>query len=464
MKIYNSLNKQKETFVPIEPGKVKMYVCGPTVYNFFHIGNARVFLIFDAFRSYLEYRGYEVTMVQNFTDVDDKIIKKANDESVAFDVISERYIDAYFNDADRLGIKRANYHPKVSDNIREIIEFIKVLEEKGHAYVIDGSVYFSVDSFTGYGKLSKQVVESLEMGARIDVCDEKKNPYDFVLWKRKKDNEPYWESPWGLGRPGWHIECSVMSTSILGETIDIHAGGQDLIFPHHENEIAQSEAKTGKHYVNYWMHNGYINVDNKKMSKSLNNFFTTREILEQFDAEVVRFFILSAHYRSPINFSEVLLEASKNGLERLYNVKNNVLFLIENATNSELTEVEKRIYQNFESYKDQFIRAMDDDFNTADGIAAIFELAKNINSSLSDLSSKALLQKTLGLYLEITGVIGLLKKDESVLDEEIDALIEERQIARKNKDFKKSDEIRDALKSKGIILEDTAQGVKWRRE
>lgn len=464
MKLYNSMTKQKEEFKPIEPGKVKMYVCGPTVYNFFHIGNARPFLMFDAFRRYLEYRGFEVTYVQNFTDVDDKIIKKANEVSVESTEISELYIEEYFKDADALGINRATHHPKVTENMDEIINYIKDLVDSNFAYEIDGNVYFSVSSFKDYGKLSKQAIEDLEAGARIDISEEKRNPMDFALWKKKKEGEPAWESPWGEGRPGWHIECSVMSTKYLGETIDIHAGGQDLIFPHHENEIAQSEAKTGKTYVNYWMHNGYINIENQKMSKSLNNFFTTREILEAFDADVIRFFMLSAHYRNPINFSRELLESAKNGLDRLYTLKDNLDYLIENAVEADLNEAEENTLVEVERFKVKFIDAMDDDFNTADGIAAIFELTRYLNTEAKASSSKAFLQKSKQVFEELTNVLGIVQKEKESIDAQIEALIAKRQEARKNKDFALSDQIRDELKQQGIVLEDTPQGVKWHRE
>lgn len=464
MKLYNTMTKQKDEFIPIEPGKVRMYVCGPTVYNFFHIGNARPFLMFDAFRRYLEYRGFEVTYVQNFTDVDDKIIKRANEESVKSTEISELYIAEYFKDADALGINRATYHPKVTETMDEIIDYIKDLEENGFAYEIDGNVYFAVSSFKSYGKLSRQALEDLEAGARIDVSEEKRNPMDFALWKKKKEGEPAWNSPWGEGRPGWHIECSVMSTKFLGETIDIHAGGQDLIFPHHENEIAQSEAKTGKKYVNYWMHNGYINIENQKMSKSLNNFFTTREILESFDADVVRFFMLSAHYRNPINFSRTLLESAKNGLERLYTLRDNLEYLIENASVIELRDEELETLKLVESYKDKFIEVMDDDFNSADGISVIFELTRYLNTEATQASSKMFLTQSKVLFEELTNVLGIVQREKESIDDQIEALIEKRQLARKNKDFALSDQIRDELKQQGIILEDTPQGVKWHRE
>ncbi|MBF4695869.1 cysteine--tRNA ligase [Fusibacter ferrireducens] len=464
MKLYNTMTKQKDEFIPIEPGKVRMYVCGPTVYNFFHIGNARPFLMFDAFRRYLEYRGYEVTYVQNFTDVDDKIIKKANEDSVSSLDVSELYIAEYFKDADALGIHRATHHPKVTETMDEIISFIKDLEDKGFAYEIDGNVYFAVSSFKPYGKLSRQSLEDLEAGARIDISEEKRNPMDFALWKKKKEGEPAWMSPWGEGRPGWHIECSVMSTKYLGETIDIHAGGQDLIFPHHENEIAQSEAKTGKRYVNYWMHNGYINIENQKMSKSLNNFFTTREILESFDPDVVRFFMLSAHYRNPINFSRTLLESAKNGLDRLYTLRNNLEYLIENASTVELKTDEAEILKVVTSYKDKFIEVMDDDFNSADGISVIFELTRYLNTVATPNASKDFLVKSKALFEELTNVLGIVQKERASIDDQIEALIEKRQNARKNKDFALADQIRDELKQQGIILEDTPQGVKWHRE
>ncbi len=464
MKLYNTMTKQKDEFIPIEPGKVRMYVCGPTVYNFFHIGNARPFLMFDAFRRYLEYRGFEVTYVQNFTDVDDKIIKKANEDSVKSTDISELYIGEYFKDADALGIKRATHHPKVTEHMDEIIDYIKDLEDNGFAYEIDGNVYFAVSSFKSYGKLSRQALEDLEAGARIDVSEEKRNPMDFALWKRKKEGEPAWTSPWGEGRPGWHIECSVMSTKYLGETIDIHAGGQDLIFPHHENEIAQSEAKTGKKYVNYWMHNGYINIENQKMSKSLNNFFTTREILESFDADVVRFFMLSAHYRNPINFSRALLDSAKNGLDRLYNLRDNLEYLIENASTLELRDDESETLKTVKSYKDKFIEVMDDDFNSADGISVIFELTRYLNTEANSDSSKMFLTQSKELFEELTNVLGIVQKEKESIDDQIEALIEKRQLARKNKDFALADQIRDELKQQGVILEDTPQGVKWHRE
>src|SRR6056297_965855 len=441
MKIYNSFTRQKDEFVPINDTVVNMYVCGPTVYNFFHIGNARPFLIFDAFRSYLEYKGYEVNYVQNFTDIDDKIIDKANEEGVTAEEISERYIKEYFKDADALGIKRATQHPKVSEYIPQIIAFVETLIDKGYAYVVDGNVYYSVEAFDDYGKLSKQDMESLRSGSRVQINVDKRNPLDFILWKNKKPGEPSWKSPWGEGRPGWHIECSVMSTSILGANFDIHAGGQDLIFPHHENEIAQSVAGTGEEYANYWMHNGYINIDNKKMSKSKGNFFTVRDILEKYDAEVIRFFILSAHYRSPVNFSEDLIISAKNGLDRLYNVKNNLTFLLENASEGPLDLENKN---ELDGYKKEFIEKMDDDFNTANGIAAIFELAKEINIVIDHTTNQSTIEYALELFNELTGVLRIVTKSEDT-DEAIDALIAKRQKAREEKDYQLADQIRDEL-------------------
>ncbi|ABW18031.1 cysteine--tRNA ligase [Alkaliphilus oremlandii] len=463
MKLYNTLTRKKEEFIPLEEGKVRMYACGPTVYNYFHIGNARTFMVFDALRRYLIYRGYDVTFVQNFTDVDDKIIRRANEEGVAPEEISERFIKEYFYDAGTLGIEKADIHPKVTENMAEIIAFVAKLVEKGHAYESNGDVYFDVSKYEEYGKLSKQSLEDLQAGARIEINEYKKNPLDFALWKSAKAGEPSWESPWGNGRPGWHIECSAMAKRYLGETIDIHGGGGDLVFPHHENEIAQSEACSGKKFANYWLHVGYLNVDNKKMSKSLNNFFTPREISEEFDLENLRFFMLSAHYRNPINFSRDLLEAAKNGLDRLYTGKNNLEYLLENAAEREVSEEEKNFIHGLQSFKNQFIDAVDDDFNTADGIAVIFDLVREINSHISEKNSKKAVEASYDLLMELTGVLGLLKREAEDLEEEIERLIAERQQARKDKNFALSDKIRDDLKEKGIVLEDTAQGVKWRK-
>lgn len=462
MKLFNSLTRQKEEFKTIEENKVRMYVCGPTVYNFFHIGNARPFMMFDVLRRYLQFKGYEVNYVQNFTDVDDKIINRANEEGIPSLEISEKYIEEYFKDADALGIKRATVHPKVTENIKEIISFIETLIAKEYAYEVDGNVYFDTKAFESYGKLSGQSIEDLNVGARIDINTDKKNPTDFVLWKTYKPGEPYWESPWGNGRPGWHIECSVMSTKYLGETIDIHAGGQDLIFPHHENEIAQTEAYTGKTFANYWVHNGYININNEKMSKSKGNFFTVREILDKYPAEIVRFFMLSAHYRNPVNFSEELVEQAKNGLERIYKAKENIEYLIENATVNNMTDEEKKIFDDMEKYKDNFIKAMDDDLNTADGVSVIFELVRDININSGDNSSAEFLKLELEKLTELTNVLGILKKEKAKIDEDIENMIAKRQEARANRDFKLADQIRDELKDMGIVLEDTSQGVKWR--
>ncbi|WP_195238538.1 cysteine--tRNA ligase [Romboutsia sp. 1001285H_161024_C4] len=464
MKLYNTLTRTKEEFVPLEEGKVKMYVCGPTVYNYIHIGNARPFIMFDTLRRYLEYRGFDVTYVQNFTDVDDKIIKRGHEENIAPEEVANKYINEYFVDADGLGIKRADVHPRVTDNIQQIIDFVKELEEKGYAYESNGDVYFDTKKFEGYGKLSKQNQDDLEAGARIEVNSQKRHPMDFVLWKAKKEGEPGWESPWGEGRPGWHIECSVMSNRYLGETIDIHAGGQDLTFPHHENEIAQSEARSGKTFSNYWVHNGYININNEKMSKSLGNFFTVREISEKYDLEIVRFFMLSAHYRNPVNFSDEMLAQAKAGLERLYNAKEKLEFTIENLKEGSLTEGEKDLVSELNSYRYKFINAMEDDLNTADAISAIFELSKFINTNVNENSSLEFAKLCLDEFNELTSVLNIVnKKNDDILDEEIENLIQKRVDAKKNKDYKLADEIRQELLERGIILEDTRQGTKWKR-
>ena len=464
MKLYNTLTRKKEEFVPVEEGKVKMYVCGPTVYNYIHIGNARPFIIFDTLRRYLEYRGYDVTYVQNFTDVDDKIIKRGHEEQISPEEVANKYIDEYFIDADGLGIKRANVHPRVTDNIQQIIDFVKELQDKGYAYEVNGDVYFDTKKFEGYGKLSKQNQDDLEAGARIEVNSQKRHPMDFVLWKAKKEGEPGWNSPWGEGRPGWHIECSVMSNRYLGETIDIHAGGQDLAFPHHENEIAQSEAKSGKPFSNYWIHNGYININNEKMSKSKGNFFTVRDIAAQYDLEIVRFFMLSAHYRNPVNFSDEMLNQAKAGLERLYNTKEKLEFTISNLQESAMTEEEKSLVAELDGFRTKFIDAMEDDVNTADAISVIFELAKFTNSNVNEKSSLEFAKKCLDQFNELTGVLNIVnKKQDDMLDEEIENLIQKRVEAKKNKDFKLADDIRAELLEKGIILEDTRQGTKWKR-
>ena len=465
MKIFNTMTRSKEEFKPLEEGKVKMYVCGPTVYNYIHVGNARPFIIFDTLRRYLEYRGYDVTFVQNFTDVDDKIIKRGHEEGIAPEEIAQKYIKEYFVDADGLGIKRASVHPQVTENIEQIIEFVKELEDKGYAYAVNGDVYFDTQKFEGYGKLSGIKQEELEAGSRIEVNDQKKHPMDFVLWKAKKEGEPGWTSPWGEGRPGWHIECSVMSRRYLGDTIDIHAGGQDLKFPHHENEIAQSEARNGKTFSNYWMHNEYININNEKMSKSKGNFFTVRDISKLYDLEVVRLFMLSTHYRNPINFSDEILNQSKAGLERLYNAKERVEFIISKLNDNAENADELKLEEELNSFRQRFIEAMDDDLNTADALSIIFELARFMNSNVNENSTKEFANKVLDEFNELTGVLNIVNKkhEEDMLDEEIEALIQKRTDAKKNKDFKLADEIRNELLEKGIVLEDTRQGVKWRR-
>lgn len=462
MKIYNTMTRKKEEFVPLVPGEVKMYSCGPTVYNYFHIGNARPFIIFDILRNYLEYKGYKVTFVQNFTDVDDKIIRRAKEEGVTEKEVADKYIEEYFKDAEGLGIKRANYHPRVTEMIPDIIEVIKKIMDRGFAYVVDGDVYFDTQKYKEYGKLSKQNMEELEAGARIEVGEQKKHPMDFALWKKQKPGEPAWDSPWGPGRPGWHIECSAMAMKYLGETIDIHSGGQDLIFPHHENEIAQSEAATGKPFARYWMHNGFININNEKMSKS-GNFFTVRDISKLYDLEVVRLFMISSHYRSPINFSKDLLDSTKNSLERLYIAKNNLLHLMANAEDKEENEDDKAFRNRLSTYRDRFIEAMDDDLNTADAVAVIFDLVRDINSNINESSSKSLIKAAYDMFTELTGILRIVNKEEEKLDDEIERLIEERQKARKEKNWALADKIRDDLKKRGIILEDTPQGVKWRR-
>ncbi|MCR8745933.1 cysteine--tRNA ligase [Romboutsia lituseburensis] len=464
MKLYNTLTRTKEEFVPIEEGKVKMYVCGPTVYNYIHIGNARPFIIFDTLRRYLEYRGFDVTYVQNFTDVDDKIIKRGHEEQISPEEVANKYINEYFVDADGLGIKRANVHPRVTDNIEQIIAFVKELEDKGYAYEVNGDVYFDTKKFEGYGKLSKQNQDDLEAGARIEVNSQKRHPMDFVLWKSKKEGEPGWDSPWGEGRPGWHIECSVMSNRYLGETIDIHAGGQDLAFPHHENEIAQSEARSGKVFSNYWVHNGYININNEKMSKSKGNFFTVRDISEKYDLEIVRFFMLSAHYRNPVNFSDEMLSQAKAGLERLYNAKEKLEFTLSNLSESAMTSQEQSLVAELDAYRAKFINAMEDDLNTADAVSVIFELSKFINSNVNEKSSLEFAKKCLNEFNELTSVLNVVNKtNDDMVDEEIENLIQQRVDAKKNKDFQLADDIRQQLLDKGIILEDTRQGTKWKR-
>lgn len=463
MKIYNTLTRKKEEFVPIEEGKVRMYVCGPTVYNYFHIGNARPFVVFDTMRKYLEYRGYKVKFVQNFTDVDDKIIKRAKEEGISAQEVSEKYIAEYFKDATALNVKKATVHPQVTKTMDDIIKFVQDLIDLGYAYESDGDVYYRARKFKGYGKLSGKNIDDLISGARIAVDEKKEDPLDFALWKaRKEESEIAWESPWGMGRPGWHIECSAMSKKYLGDTIDIHAGGQDLQFPHHENEIAQSEAHSGKAFAHYWMHNGYINIDGIKMSKSLGNFKTVRDLLQVYDGEVLRFLILSGHYRGPIDFGEEILTQSQNGLLRMRNAKANLQHMAASGT-GDMSESEKTVLAGLDKYRQQFIEAMDDDLNTADAISAVFELITAVNTAVREGASKEFAQKCLDLLMELATVLGLLQQDVSKevteVEPEIQALIDERQAARAEKNFVRADEIRDQLKARGITLKDTPQGV-----
>ena len=467
MKVYNTLTRKKEEFIPAVEGEVKIYVCGPTVYNFFHLGNARPFVVFDTLRRYLEFLGNDVKFVQNFTDVDDKIIKRAKEENLTAMEVAEKYIAEYFKDAKALNIRPATVHPRVSENIPQIIEFVQTLIDKGYAYEVDGDVYYSTRKFKGYGKLSKQNIEELEAGARIMVEEKKKDPMDFALWKaRKEESEIAWESPWGMGRPGWHIECSAMSKRYLGPTLDLHAGGQDLKFPHHENEIAQSEACNCQTYARYWMHNGYITIDKEKMSKSLGNFFTVREILDKYKGEVIRFFLLSGHYRSPIDYNDNLMEMAKASLGRMENAKKNLEFLIANCKeDSKMTDAEKETFESFDKFSDEFRRAMDDDLNTADAISAIFELVTAINTAVKDGAGKEFLEKSLELLLSLANVLGLLEAEDSdEIDDEIQKLVDERQQARADKNFKRADELRDILKEQGITLKDTPQGVQIIRD
>ena len=465
MKIYNTLSKRKEEFVPVEEGKVKMYVCGPTVYNFIHIGNARPMIVFDTVRRYFEYKGYDVNYVSNFTDVDDKIIKAAIEEGVSADEISKRFIEECKKDMAGMNVKPATTHPQATQEICGMVEMIGDLIEKGYAYEKNGTVYFRTRQFKDYGKLSHKNLDDLRSGERsllVTGEDEKEDSLDFVLWKPKKEGEPAWESPWSDGRPGWHIECSVMSKKYLGEQIDIHAGGEDLVFPHHENEIAQSEAANGKEFAKYWMHNAFLNIDNKKMSKSLGNFRTVRQISEQYDLQVLRFFMLSAHYRSPLNFSADLMEASKNGLERIVNAADNLKHLLKNTSVEAMTDAEKELFAGTENFVKAYEEAMEDDFNTADAVSAVFDLVKYINSNVSAQNSKELLQAMFDLLVKLTDVLGLIvNKEEESLEEEVEKLIAERQAARKAKDFKRADAIRDELLAMGIILKDTREGVKW---
>lgn len=455
MKIYNTLTRQKQELKTIKEGEVGIYACGPTVYNFIHIGNARPLCVFDVLRRYLEWRGYKVNFVQNFTDIDDKLIKKANEEGISVPEVAERYIAEFWTDVKGMNIKEATVHPRATENINAIQALISSLVEKGYAYEANGDVYFRTNKFAQYGKLSHQPLEDLEAGARIDIAEHKENPMDFALWKGAKPGEPSWPSPWGDGRPGWHIECSAMSQRYIGETIDIHCGGQDLIFPHHENEIAQSEAASGKEFARYWMHNGYINVDNRKMSKSLNNFFTVREVANLYGYEPIRYLMISSHYRSPINYSADIIEQSKNALDRLYNCRESLAFRLKSAKSGEKTS-------DFSKYVDEFTAAMDDDLNTADAVAALFNLTREINTMLGGNPSKEDCEEAMRVFTELADVLGLVYNvKEDNLDEQVEELIRQRTEARKNRDFATADAIRDKLKEMGITLEDTPQGVKW---
>ena len=459
MQIYNTQTRRKEEFVPIEPGKVSIYSCGPTVYNYFHIGNARPFIVFDTLRRYFEHKGYEVKFVQNFTDIDDKMIRRANEEGITVKELGERFIKEYYVDADALGIERATVNPKATEHIPEIIAIIEKLIAKGLAYPCDnGDVYYNTQAFPSYGKLCGQNLDDLESGARIDVDPNKRHPMDFALWKAQKPGEPAWESPWGMGRPGWHIECSAMSMKYLGETIDIHCGGKDLVFPHHENEIAQSEGATGKPFVHYWMHNGFINVDNQKMSKSLGNFFTVRDISKEFDLEAVRMFMLSAHYRSPINFSRELIEQAKASLERLYTARDHYLFLLESAKDGEFTAREDELMEKIKAARENFDRAMDDDLNTADAIGSMFELVRAGNALLDETSPKAAISATVDALVEMANVCGILSRQTSAQDDGVQALLDARAKARAEKNWAESDRLRDEIVKLGYVLKDTKQG------
>ena len=465
MQFYNDMTMRKEEFRPIEEGKVRMYCCGPTVYNYIHVGNARPIIMFDVLRRYLEYRGYDVTFVQNFTDVDDKIINRANEEGITSAEVAEKYIAEYWTDVKALGVREATVHPRATENIPQIIDIIETLIDKGYAYEKDGDVYYRTLKFADYGKLSHQNLEELQAGARIEVNDVKENPMDFALWKAAKPGEPAWESPWGMGRPGWHIECSAMSNRYLGKTIDIHAGGMDLAFPHHENEIAQSEAANGVKFVNYWLHNGFINVDNKKMSKSLGNFFTVREAAAVYGYDCIRLFMLMSHYRSPLNYSTEILEQAGAALERLRTAKENLDFFAENGKDGELSETDRAFIEGLGKYRDRFIEVMDDDFNTADAVSVLFELTREVNAAVSPAAdpAKALAAGCRDIFLELSDVLGIPFGAEKDLDAEIEEMIAARQAARKEKNWAEADRIRDELKARGIILEDTPQGVKWHK-
>ena len=464
MKLYNTLSRTKEDFVPIKEGEVGIYNCGPTVYNFIHVGNARPLVVFDTLRRYFEYKGMKVKFVVNFTDIDDKMINKANDEGVKVSDIAERYIKEFKKDANGLHLyDYETLNPRATEHINEIISFVKTLIDKGAAYVSNGDVYFDISYAKDYGKLSKKNIEDLISGHRVDINDNKKNPSDFALWKNKKEGEPFWKAPWGEGRPGWHIECSVMAKTLIGDNIDIHTGGEDLQFPHHENEIAQSETCNGVPFANYWLHNGMITVDNEKMSKSKGNFFTVREISEEFDLEVLRFFLLTTQYRSPINFSREVMEQTKNSSKRLYNAKYKLEDAIEKSTLEKITDEEEKLFKSFDKHIEKFESAMDDDLNTADAITAIFDLVKDINLNLDENNSKEMLEKTLELLKKLTRVLGIMEGEREEISEDIEGLIKERNDARKNKDFARADEIRDKLKEMGIEIEDTRSGTTWKR-
>ncbi len=463
MKLYNTLTRKKEEFVPLREKEVRMYNCGPTVYNYIHVGNARPLVIFDTLRRFFIYSGYDVKFVVNFTDIDDKMIVKANDEGITVKEIADRYIEAFMEDAHGLSLYEYDtLNPRATEYIAEMMKFIEGLVEIDAAYNVDGNVYFNIEKAKDYGKLSKKNIDDLMSGARIEVNEEKRNPMDFALWKKAKEGEPYWDSPWGKGRPGWHIECSVMAKSILGDTIDIHSGGEDLQFPHHENEIAQSETLTERPFANYWLHNGMITVDNKKMSKSEGNFFTIKDVKEEYELEVLRFFLLSSHYRSPINFSREVMDHMKHGLERIYNGRNNLEHLLKSSSQDSSSEDTKMLEQ-VDKIKDEFVKAMEDDLNTADAISAIFELVRYANTNFDKNTSKEVLSRALDILKETTRVLGILNKEDEILEEDILALIDKRNKARAEKDYKLSDEIRDSLKERGILLEDTKDGVKWKR-
>ncbi|MCF6461417.1 cysteine--tRNA ligase [Clostridium sp. Cult3] len=464
MKLFNTLTRKKEKFIPIEDGKVTMYVCGPTVYDYIHVGNARPLVVFDTLRRYFIYKGYDVKYVVNFTDIDDKIINKANKEKTNAKEIADKYIEAFIEDAKGLNLyEEKTVHPRATEFIQPIIEFVEGLIEKGAAYNVDGNVYFDINSTEDYGKLSKKNIDDLISGARVVVNDEKRNPLDFALWKKAKEGEPWWDSPWGKGRPGWHIECSVMAKTLLGDTIDIHAGGEDLQFPHHENEIAQSETLTEKPFANYWLHNGMLTIEDQKMSKSLGNFFTVRDIQKEFDLETLRFFLISAHYRNPINFNRDVMKQLENGLERLYNGKNNLEYLVDRTEDKALDREDRALLKQIDIYKDNFTNSMEDDLNTADAIASLFDMVRYANTNFSQRTPKYVVQYTYQVLMGLSKVLGILSKEEKILENEIVKLIEKRTQARKEKNYKLADEIRDALKEKGILLEDTKEGVKWKR-